>query len=454
MNRSLILGAVVLLSVSCQGQAGSSKVAATPPKTTISSARVQGQTLVISGTYFAPSTVVTLGGATLKLGASKPQELTALLPDSQAPGNYLLGVSAGSPATSDTFTVTIGAAGPPGPSGPPGSSASFPSGLSILSDSPAPPKGFTYTGYSVISQGGSIGWTLKAPIPTPRWGAGVAIVKGTLYVIGGTKDASLPGLATVEAYDIATDSWTTKAPMPTARVSPGVGVINGSIYVVGGASAKDTYTGAFEVYDPVANKWSAKAPIPTPKKGVMTAVVNNTMYVIGDFTTFAPSAGAGLGMEAYDAAADAWNPKTSLPSPRTNFSVGVLNNMIYAIGGAGDAPLAITEAYDPVTNTWVSKAPLPSPRKDAVTGVINGVLYVAGGRSETDLSGTAVAYDPMHDSWSASLVVPIPVEGAAGGASEDGVLYLVGGASANGKVIAALQAFTPSGPRYFIHRSQ
>jgi N-acetylneuraminic acid mutarotase len=455
MSRSLIASVVLMSCVSCQGQAGSSKVAAAPPKTAITSAKVQGQTLVISGTYFAPATTVTLGGAPLKIAAAKPQELTVALPDSQGPGNYLLGVSGGTPVTTDAFTVTIGAAGPPGPSGPPGSSASFPSGLSMLSDSPVPPKGFVYTGFSVISQGGSIGWSLKAPIPTPRMGAAVAIVKGTIYVIGGVKDASLQGLTTVEAYDIATDAWSAKAPIPTGRGFAGVGILNGSIYVVGGSTAKDVYTGAFEVYDPVANKWSSKAAIPTPKNRVTAAVVNNTMYVIGDFTSFAtPSAATGPAMQAYDAAGDTWAPKTSLPSARASFSVAVLGGMIYAIGGSGETTLATVDAYDPATNTWVAKAPMPAPRKDAATGVINGLLYVAGGRSDTDLVGAAVAYDPMHDSWSPSLVLPIPVESAGAGTSEEGVLYLVGGASANAKIVAGLQAFTPSGPKYYIHKSQ
>lgn len=455
MSRTLIASIALLSCVACQGEAGSSKIAAAPPKTAITSARIQGHSLVISGSYFAPTTTVTLGGAPLKIATSKPQELTATLPDSHDPGSYLLTVSAGTPITTDTFTVTIGAAGPPGPSGPPGSSASFPSGLSMLSDSPVPPKGFAYTGYSVISQGGSIGWSLKAPIPTPRMGAAVAIVKGTLYVIGGVKDPSLQGLTTVEAYDLATDAWTAKAPMPTARGFAGVGILNGSLYVVGGSTAKDAYTGAFEVYDPVANKWSSKAAIPTPKNRVTAAVVNNTLYVIGDFTSFAaPSAAAGPAMQAYDAGADSWTPKTSLPSARASFSVAVLGNLIYAIGGSGEATLATVDAYDPATNTWVTKAPMPAPRKDAAAGVINGLLYVVGGRSDTDLVGAGIAYDPMHDSWSPSLALPIPVESAGASVSEDGVLYLIGGATANAKIVAGLQAFTPSGPKYYIHKSQ
>jgi N-acetylneuraminic acid mutarotase len=455
MNRVLPIALPVLLLASCQGQAGAPKVAATPPKTVISSARVQGGTLILSGTYFAPESTVTLAGATVKPTTLKPQEIIVPVPDSLGPGTYLVNVTAGTPATTDSFVATVGAAGPPGPSGPPGSSATFPPGTLILGDSPTPPKGFSHTGYSVVSQGGSIGWTLKAPMPTARFGVCAAVVKGVLYAIGGAKDDGLQGLPTVEAYDIATDSWTTKAPMPTGRSGAGIGVLNGLIYVVGGAPAKDATTGAFEVYDPAANKWTAKAAIPTPKKGVATAVVKDVLYVIGDFASFSSPSGAGAPVvEAYDPATDAWTPKAALPTARTNFSVGVVNNMLFAIGGSEDTAVAVTEAYDPATNAWVAKAPMPTPRKGFAVGVINGVLYAAGGRSDADLAGIAVSYDPMHDTWSAGLAVPIPVDGTGGCASDDGVLYLVGGTAQGGKAVAGLQAFTPSGPRYYIHRLQ
>lgn len=454
MNRVLPIALPVLLLASCQGQAGSPKGAA-PPKTVISSARVQGHSLVLSGTYFAAESTVALAGAIVKPTSTKPQEITIPLADTLGPGTYLVTVTGGAPANTDSFSVTIGAAGPPGPSGPPGSSATFPAGTLILSESAAAPKGFTATGYTVISQGGSIGWTLKAPMPTARFGVSAAVVKGVLYAIGGAKDDALQGLPTVEAYDIATDTWTTKAPMPTGRSGAGIGVLNGLIYVVGGAPTKDTTTGAFEVYDPATNKWAAKAAIPTPKKGAATAVVKDVLYVIGEFASFgAPSASGGPVVEAYDPVTDAWTPKAALPTARSNFSVGVVNNMLYAIGGSADATLAVAEAYDPVANAWVTKAPMPAPRKGFAVGVINGILYAAGGRSDADLAGNAVSYDPMHDTWSPGLVVPIPVDGAGGCASDDGVLYLVGGTSQGGKVVAGLQAFMPSGPRYYIHKSQ
>ena len=444
-----------MLLLSCQGEAGSSKVAAPPAKTVITSARIQGHALVIAATYFAPSSNVTLGGTTLQAASSKPNELTAALPESLAPGNYLLSVSGGTPATSDSFTVTVGATGPPGPSGPPGAAAALPTGFLILGQSPTPPKGFVYAGYSVISQVASTGWTLKTPMPTARTGASAAIVKGTLYVIGGAKDQTLQGLSTVEAYDPVTDTWTSKAPMPTARSGAGIGVIDGTIYVIGGSPGINSFSGAFEAYDTVANKWAAKASIPTPKKSVVSAVVNGLLYLIGDFTSFSsPSTASTLGVEAYDPVTDTWTHKAALPIPISNVAVGVMNNMIYAVGGGEDASLTVNEAYDPVSNTWAPKAPMPAPRNGFASGVLNGILYLAGGAGPTELAGSACAYDPMHDSWSTSLTLPIPVESPAGAVSEEGVFYVVGGTGRGGKALTVLQAFSPSGPRFYLHRSQ
>jgi hypothetical protein len=470
MRNSVVLAVVSMTFVSCQGQTAAVKASPPPAKTVISSAKVQGNTLTIEANYFGPNSTVTLGGTDLKATSSKATELTAALADSLSPGTYLLSVSGGTPVTTDTFTVTIGTVGPPGPPGPPGSSGSpgspgptgppgpaavIPPGLAILGDSPTPPKGFTYTGYSVISQGGQTGWTLKAPMPTARINAAAAVVKGTLFVIGGTKDQTPAGLATVEAYDIATDTWTTKAPMPTGRYGAGVGVINGLIYVVGGSQKEDSFTGAFEAYDPATDKWVAKTAIPTPKKGVVTAVVQNTLYVMGDFTSFATATAASApGVEAYDPATDRWTQKASLPTPRSSFAVGVVHNLIFAIGGTADGLVTTNEAYDPVTNTWTPKAPIPAGRKGFTAGVINGILYVAGGSNETGLVGPTLAYDPMHDAWTTSLTCLIPADLPGGAVTEEGLFFVVGGAQASGKALPAVQAFSPSGPRFYVYRSQ
>lgn len=443
-------------SVSCSGTTGST-AGTPPPRTQITSAKVHGNQLILGGTYFAPATTASLGGSALKVTSSKPAELTAQLPDALSPGTYLVQVSGGSPASTDSFVVTIGATGPAGPPGAPGASAApFPSGYSILGDSPVPPKGFTYTGYSVVSQGGSTGWTMKAPLQTARSSSSVAVVGGIVYVIGGLKDPALPGLTTVEAYDPKKDLWTTKAPMPTGRYGAGVGVIGGSIYVIGGFQKSDTLTGAFEVYSPATDKWTTKTPIPPPKKGVVTAVLNNRLYVLGEFASFnsASAADTAPGMEVYDPVTDTWAQKAAIPTPRSGFSVGVVNNLLYAFGGTGgDGLLTTTEVYDPQTDLWISKAPMPGPRKGFALGVINGTVYLAAGSNESGPIGATYAYDPMRDGWSTSLNVLMPAESPGCAVSEDGVLYVIGGAHPGGKMLAAVQAFSPSGPKYYVHQS-
>jgi len=455
MRYSLIAAIVSMGLVSCSGTTGSQKSSAPPPKTQISCVRCQGTKLNIAANYLSPSTTATLAGLTLKLSSVKGNEITAEIPEQLLPGTYLLTLTGCTPTTTDSFPVTIGATGPPGPPGTPGaSSPPFPTGYSILGESPVAPKGFTYTGYSVVSQGASTGWTLKSPMPTARTNAGVAVVNGLLYVIGGSKDAN-QGLSSVEAYDPVKDVWTAKAPMPTARFSPGIGVINGSIYVIGGSLSGDSYTGAFEIYSPATNKWTQKTPIPTPKKGVVTAVVNNLLYVLGDFASFsASSAASAPGMEVYDPATDAWTQKAAIPTPRSGFAVGVVNNLIYAIGGAGEGPLTTTEAYDPQSNTWSPKAPMPAPRKGFVVGVINGILYLAGGSNESGPVAPAYSYDPMHDAWSSSLNILLPADLPGGAATEEGVLYVVGGIQQGGKLLSSVQAFSPSGPRFYVHKLQ
>src|SRR5258708_6524469 len=147
MRYSVFLGVLSMGLFSCSGTSGSTKTAPPPPKTQITCARLQGSSLIIAANSIGSGSTASLGGIALKLTSSKKDEMTAALPEPLIPGTYLLVVSAGTPATTDSFSVTIGATGPAGPPGVPGtSSPPFPSGYSILGESPIPPKGFSYSG--------------------------------------------------------------------------------------------------------------------------------------------------------------------------------------------------------------------------------------------------------------------------------------------------------------------
>jgi cytochrome c biogenesis protein CcdA len=88
-----------------------------------------------------------------------------------------------------------------------------------------------------------------------------------------------------------------------------------------------------EAYEPVANTWTTKEPMPTRRSGLGVGVLNGVLYAVGGV----PCAGCTYGflntVEAYDATTNTWTTKASMPTARSELGVGVLNNSLYAIGG-------------------------------------------------------------------------------------------------------------------------
>ena len=156
--------------------------------------------------------------------------------------------------------------------------------------------------------------------------------------------AAGPGLATVEAYDPATDTWTKKADMPTARQFLSTSAVNGKIYAFGGQrgpGGADLST--VEEYDPATDSWTKKADMPLSSAAPSTSVVNGIIYVIGGLTPL-PA------LQAYDPATDTWTKKADMPTPRACLSASAVNGKIYAIGGGSDWAVALkkgtVEEYD------------------------------------------------------------------------------------------------------------
>src|SRR6185295_17582577 len=66
---------------------------------------------------------------------------------------------------------------------------------------------------------------------------------------------------------------------------------------------------------------------------------------------------------AATAATNVWATKAAMSTAREGLAVGVVNGIVYAIGGSGTAGnLTKVEAYTPSSNTWAAKASLPQGR--------------------------------------------------------------------------------------------
>src|SRR5258708_10750540 len=60
-----------------------------------------------------------------------------------------------------------------------------------------------------------------------------------------------------------------------------------------------------------------------------------------------------------------------------------------------------------LAGTWATKTPMPTARVELSTGVVNGVVYaVGGGNGGTSLLGTVEAYDPRSEEHTSELQSP------------------------------------------------
>jgi energy-converting hydrogenase Eha subunit A len=281
-------------------------------------------------------------------------------------------------------------------------------------------------------------WTTKAPMPTPRAALGVGVVNGVLYAVGGCCDPGhLDDFSTLEAYDPVTDSWTTKASMPTARRAFGVGVVNGILYAVGGipgtGNDNDTALATVEAYDPTTDSWTTKASMPTARRAMGIGVVNGILYAVGGRQGTIGSGPPLATVEAYDPATDSWTTKAPMPGTE-GLGVGVVNGILYAVD------FTLVAAYDPVADAWTTKASMPTPRFHPGVGVVNGILYAVGGSDYySRVSATVEAYDPSTDSWTTKASMPTP-RYDLGVAVVNGILYAVGG-QGSGSWLATVEAY-------------
>lgn len=130
-------------------------------------------------------------------------------------------------------------------------------------------------------------WTSGPDMGTRRDNAGAGAIGGTLYVVGGrTRDAdgaTLDGtLASVEAYDPATGAWSARAAVPTGRRAMGVAVVDGTMIVLGGEATADGNTFAQnEQYDPATDSWRTLSSMPTGRHGFAVGVVNGNVHTVG-----------------------------------------------------------------------------------------------------------------------------------------------------------------------------
>jgi len=101
-------------------------------------------------------------------------------------------------------------------------------------------------------------------------GAGVAIVDGQLYALGGYDGTQ--HLSTVECYSPCTDQWIPTASMQSKRCYVGAIILSGKLYAIGGYDGM-TLLDSIESFDIVNNEWSIVSSMGTSRCDMGVAVL-------------------------------------------------------------------------------------------------------------------------------------------------------------------------------------
>jgi hypothetical protein len=148
-------------------------------------------------------------------------------------------------------------------------------------------------------------WTILENASQARDHFSAAVIKNTLYAIGGRHSGGKGGvfaplISIVDIYNFDTKKWSTlDKPLPTPRAAPGVAVFNNELLIMGGeGEAKGPAYKLVEAYDPITGNWSRKADMHYPRHGTQAILSGKGIYIAAG----SPNQGGGrqLNMEVYN----------------------------------------------------------------------------------------------------------------------------------------------------------
>lgn len=303
-------------------------------------------------------------------------------------------------------------------------------------------------------------WRTAAPAPTKRTEVAAGALDGKIYVVGGFEKPSFGNVMnlaitpSLEVYDPATDRWTPKAPLPVGLHHVGIGVVGRRLYVIGGYTQSGfsvwNPVATVYAYDPATDTWTDRAPMPTARGALSVTEHDGKLYAIGGYDRKANNAQ----VEVYDPVHDVWATRAPLPTPRDHLATATVAGKIYAIGGrlngGYDRNLGVVEMYDPSTDRWMRVSDLPTARSGVTTAVVEGKIYVFGGEGPAATFRENEAYDPARDRWQSMAPMPTARHGL-GSASVQGRIYIIsGGPTPGGSFSDANEVFIPpsgAGPK-------
>jgi N-acetylneuraminic acid mutarotase len=165
--------------------------------------------------------------------------------------------------------------------------------------------------------------------------------------------------------------------MPLTVDGAGVTVLNGSMYVIGGCDYYACDRTEAQVYHPSTNTWTSAAAYPQPVSWEGCGDDKRQDPCVGgdDSATDDDTSNAYV----YDSASNSWSSIAPIPIDNWAMGYSVGNGQLLLSGGVTDNDEEITNqgfAYDPADNTWTA---LPNSNEADYGGGSGCGFYLVGG---------------------------------------------------------------------------
>ncbi|KAF3857366.1 hypothetical protein F7725_009225 [Dissostichus mawsoni] len=213
-------------------------------------------------------------------------------------------------------------------------------------------------------------WVALPPMPSPRCLFNIGESDNLLFAVAGKDLQSNESLDSVMCFDIEKMKWSETKKLPLKIHGHAVISHKGLVYCIGGKTDDNKALSKVFVYNHKQAEWREMASMTTPRAMFGSVVHNNQILVAGGVN----EEGLIASCEAYDFAANKWEPYTEFPQERS--SVNLLSNggSLYAVGGFAmvqneDKEVAPTE----VTDVWQYEED-----KKQWSGMLREMRYAAG----------------------------------------------------------------------------
>ncbi|XP_076018635.1 kelch-like protein 33 [Genypterus blacodes] len=214
------------------------------------------------------------------------------------------------------------------------------------------------------------------------------------------------------------------------RFRHGVAVMEGHLYVMGGCEfySKDNTLKSVYRYDSMQDCWKKIADMQEFRSNFSVVVQEERLYAIGGDKELNSNTDS---VEMYNPGTDSWSYVQPLEQALSGHAVAVVDGGFFISGGFNSRYVCLVSMflYHPQRGT-THLADMTSDRAQHCMEALRGHLYVAGGvcnlRSFYADQKACEVYDPDSDSWSAFTPLPLPHVGAASAVLEEKI-YVLGG---------------------------